>query len=816
MKSTLYIIYAAMLVSIGMVSTAFAQTDNANATVSGSLLDEQDKPLGFATASLLNAKDSTIVKGTLSNEAGVYVFDHLKTGSYLVKVTSVGYQKAVSQPFAITPTSDKVVLPKIKLQTGSHNLNAVSITAAKPLIEHTIDRTIMNVENSVLAAGNNAMEILERAPGVSVDKDDNISLKGKQGVTVMINDKLTYLTSAQLATLLRSTDGATIQSIEIISNPSAKYDAAGNSGIINIKLKKNKQVGTNGTVIVGAGYGKYFKDNASLTLNHKEGNLNVFGTFSHNDNKRSQNINIKRVVTDSLGHQTFFNQHTSFPQNSHNNSYRVGADYDISSKNTIGFVVSGYFNNETDNNDNTTYIGPNFTKVDSSLRTISNIAQKYHNIAVNLNDSFKLDTSGQQLNIDLDYSKFNNNVDSRYYTDFFLADGSTQHPMAFLGNLTPSAIDIHTAKVDYSLPISKTLKFEAGAKLSDVKTDNDLQQSIIENDSYESINHFVYDEKIDAGYVNFNKTYKSFSVQAGLRAEYTKSIATGDSLNVTQVVSRHYLNFFPSLFIDHTINDKNEINFSYSRRIDRPQYDALNPFVYHLDPYTYQKGNPYLKPQYTDNFEFNYTYNKNLTVTLGYSRTTDVIVQVPGTDPLTKVSFVSQQNLQTQNAYNLNIYSPYTITKWWEGNVNITAFYLGFKSNGLEGGNLDAGRFAYQARATETFTPINAYKIELTGDYQSALTYGLFYVKPQYSVDAGIRHSFNKKASVKFSVSDIFNTRTNNVTSNYQENNLIINQKNESRIARLTFTYNFGSNKIHARQHQTGADEEKNRVKGGN
>ena len=817
MRSSLpKIIYAIILIITGMGGTALAQTASQTGIVSGTLLDEQNKPLGYATAILLNAKDSTLVKGTLSNETGLYVFDHLKPGSYIVKATSVGYERALSQPFIITETKKKVVLPQIRLKAGSHNLKAVSVTASKHLIEHTIDRTVMNVENSVLAAGNNALEILERAPGVSVDKDDNISLKGKQGVTVMLNDKLTYLTSAQLATLLRSTDGSTIQSIEIITNPSARYDAAGNSGIINIKLKKNRQTGTNGSLTAGAGYGKSWKDNSSLNINHKEGNLNIFGTFSHNDNKRTQNIGIKRVITDSLGNTTYFNQRSSLPQTNHNNSYRIGADYDMSTKNTVGFVVSGYFNSELDDNDNFTNIGPNFTRVDSSLHTLSTINQTFHNFAVNLNDSFKIDTNGQQLNIDLDYSKFKNSSVARYNTNFFLADGSPQRDQEFLGNLSPSVIDIHTAKADYSTPLTKTVKLEAGVKLSDVKTDNDLRQSIVDNGQFESVNHFMYDEKIDAGYLNLNKTYKKFSIQMGLRAEYTSSKATGDSLNVVQVIKRHYLNLFPSVFLNQTLSDKNEISFSFSRRIDRPGYDALNPFVYHLDPYTYQKGNPYLKPQYTNNFEFNYIYNKSLTVTLGYSRTTDVITDIPGTDPATKASFVTSENLQTQNSYNLNIYSPYTITKWWEGNVNFTGFYLGFKSKGLQGGNLDDGRYAYQVRATETFTPAASYKIELTGNYQSRLVYGLFNVKPQYSVDAGIRRSFaSKKLNIKISVSDIFNTLRNDVSTNYQSNNLLITQKNETRIARLTLTYNFGSNKIQAREHQSGADEEKGRVKGG-
>jgi iron complex outermembrane recepter protein len=817
MKAILYKLYFTFLLIIAATGITLGQNAAQSAIVSGSLLDEQGKPMIYATASLLNAQDSSIVKGAISNEAGVYTFEHIKTGHYIIKASTVGYEKAVTQPFAITDNSAKVTLQPLKMQPGNRNLNTVSITAAKPLIERKIDRTVMNVENSVLAAGNSAMDILERAPGVSIDKDDNISLKGKQGVTVMINDKLTYLTSAQLATLLRSTDGTTIQSIEIITNPSAKYDAAGNSGIINIKLKKNKRTGTNGSVTLGAGYGKYGKDNETLQLNHKEGNLNIFGSFSHNDNKRFQDIGIKRITTDSTGKATYFNQFSNLPQTNHNNSYRFGADYDLSTKNTIGFVINGYFNTEDDNNDNRTNIGPNFTQVDSSLRTVTAIHQSYNNFAVNLNDTYKIDTAGQQLSADIDYSKFKNNSTAQYVTDFFLADGSQQHPQAFLGNLTPSNIDIRTAKVDYTYPITKSVKFESGVKLSDVKTDNDLMEKLAAADAYLSTNHFIYDEKVDAGYVNLSKDYKNSSVQAGLRAEYTSSNATGDSLNVVQTISRHYLDFFPSLFINHTFNDKNEISISYSRRIDRPQYDNLNPFVYHLDPYTYQKGNPYLKPQYTNNFEFAYTYNKNLNITLGYSRTTDVITELPGADPVTKVAFVTQQNLQIQNSYNLNIYSPYAIAKWWEGNVNFTGFYLGFKSNGLEGGNLNRGQAAYQIRTTQTFTPIAGFKAELTGNYQSALTYGLFYVKPQYSTDVGISHSFaNKKANIKFSVSDIFNTRRNDVTSNYQTINLDIMQRRESRIARLTLTYNFGNNKIKARQHQTGADDEKGRVKGAN
>jgi len=816
MKPTIRKIYYTLLLLILSAGFTIAQTSQP-ANVSGELLDEQGKPMPYATASLLNAQDSSIVKGVITNENGVYTFDHIKTGKYIIKASNVGYEKVVSQPIVVADNASNITVPRLKMQPNNRSLSTVSITASKPLIERKVDRVVMNVENSVLAAGNSAMDILERAPGVTVDKDDNISLKGKQGVTVMLNDKLTYLTSAQLATLLRSTDGNTIQSIEIISNPSAKYDASGNSGIINIKLKKNKQTGTNGSLTAGTGYGAFWKDNSTLQLNHKEGNLNVFGSFSHNDNKRIQDIGIKRVITDGTGAVTYFRQTSPFTESDHNNSYRLGADYDLSSKNTIGFVINGYFNSEQDGIDNRTYIGPNFTQVDSSLRTVSGVHQTYNNIAVNLNDTYKIDTAGQQLSIDLDYSKFKNNSTSRYITDYYLANGDIQHPEAFLGNLTPSVIDIHTAKVDYANPLTKSLKLESGLKFSDVKTDNDLTEKLAETDPYVSTNHFIYDERIGAGYINLNKSFKNYSVQAGLRAEYTNSTAKGDSANVVSNIPRHYFDLFPSVFINHTINDKNEISLSYSRRIDRPQYDNLNPFVFHIDPYTYQKGNPYLRPQYTNNFEFNYTYNKSITLTLGYSRTTDVITEIPGTDPATKVSFITQDNLQIQNAYNANLYAPYTITKWWEGNVNLTAFYLGFKSNGLEGGNLDRGQTAYNIRTTQTLTPVKGYKMEITGHYQSDLTYGLYDVKPRYSVDAGISHSFaNKKLNVKLAMNDIFNTLRNDVSSNYQSTNLDITQKRESRVTRLTLIYNFGNNKIKAREHESGADDLKGRVKGAN
>ncbi|WP_259067042.1 TonB-dependent receptor domain-containing protein [Mucilaginibacter sp. X4EP1] len=782
--------------------------------VSGSLTDDQNKPVDYASVSLVRVSDSTVVKGTLSNETGLYVFENINPGNYLVKVTSVGYTKASSQPFYVADGAPAIVVPVLIMHQGSHSLQTVTITASKPLIEHQADRVVMNVENSILAAGNSAMDILERAPGVSIDKDDNISLKGKQGVTVMVNDKLTYLSADQLATLLRSTDGNTIQSIEIITSPSAKYDAAGNSGIINIKLKQNKQSGTSGSVSVSAGVAKGVKlmDDNTINLNHKEGNLNVFGTFSHSDPSRVSDISLDRIINNNSNGLTYFDQQSHPQSYSHNNAYRLGADYETSHENTVGFSVSGYDNSSNVNNNNNTKIQSTPAGIpDSLVNTKSDQRNTNKNLAININDKLKLDTNGQELSADLDYVKYNNNTFTQYTNDFFFSDGDTQHPQQVLTNRTPSNIDIRTAKIDYVKPLDKTTKLEAGVKYSNVKTDNNLQVQVLNNGNFindtTQSNHFIYTEKITAGYLNLNKQMDNTSVQLGLRSEYTQS---NGNLIGRNTVNRDYINFFPNVFINHTLDSKNELSLSYSRRIDRPGYADLNPFTYFLDPYTFIQGNPFLNPQNTDNYQASYTYNKTINVSLGYSHTSNVITFVVLTSG--DKTFDTGRNLNAYNVYNMDFNTPYTITKWWSGNVDFNGFYQQYKADTLAGSRVNKSNVAFEVKATETFLFYN-FKGELTGNYNSANIEGVSAIKPYYGVDAGVSRSFDhKKLNMKLSVSDIFDTRRFGVSSQ-EFSNFIFSQRSNTRVARLTATYNFGNSKVKAITHTSGADDEAGRVK---
>jgi len=789
---------------------AFAQVTQPATKLSGKLVNDQGAAIDYATVSLLNASDSTIVKGTLTDEAGNYSLENIKPGNYIIKATNIGYAKTVTAPFAIEPGKDQHVVPDIKMSAAAKALSAITITATKPLIEQKTDRMVMNVENSILAAGNTALEILQRAPGVTIDKDDNISLKGKQGVTVMINDKLTYLSAQELATLLRSTDGSTIQSIEIISNPSAKYDASGNSGIINIKLKKNKLNGTNGSVTAAAALASKFRESQNLNINHKQGNLNLFGSLSHGDIPSNRTMDLNRI-THETGDTNYFMQHTTMPQVYHYNNFRVGADLDITSQHTIGIVVSGNSNKEHDLNYNQTKIGSAMNVVDSALNTNSEIRQTFSNLAVNLNDRLKLDTLGQTLSVDLDYSKFKNNSKAGYTTYYFLPDGTVQHDPELLRNETPSDIEIRSAKVDYAKPLTRKLKFETGAKFSSVKTDNDLRAEKFDGTDYANdttrSNRFIYTEKISAGYVNFNQEYKNGSVQLGVRAEYTQS--NGNLLGSTPV-DRSYLNFFPSLFVSQSLGKKHDLNFSYSRRIDRPNYGDLNPFVYYLDPYTFNQGNAFLKPQYTNNFELAYVYNKSINVSIGYSKTTDAITEIILTQG--NKSFQTNLNLATQTNYNINVYVPYTVAKWWTGNANFNGFYMGFKSDDVNNSDINDGRRAFVFKTTQTFS-FGATKGEIMLDYRSPLTYGIYEMHARKNISAAVSQNLmDKKLNVKFGVDDVFNIFRNDIDSYQLGNNFTIRQKNDSRVFRLTATYNFGNAKIKAREHRTGAEEESNRT----
>lgn len=794
-----------------------AQVQAKQSSITGKILDENQEILPYVSVNLHQVNDSSLVESAQTNEGGVFLFSKVAIGSYYIKIDLIGYQKSISPPLILDAVHQNRNIGVIVIQTMAKQLNTVDISVKKPLIERKDGTMIINVSTSPLAAGSTAMEILSRVPGVTLAHDGHVILRGKPGVSIMIDGKLTYLSSAQLANLLRATSGNTIQTIEIISNPSAKYDARGTGGIINIKLKKNTSFGTNGTLTLGAGFGKYHKSDAGISLNHRSGAFNIFGNFNYANHKQYENLLLTRSIA-ANDERTFFDQKAKEVSSRKNNNYKAGIDYFINDNNIIGFMMNGYVNNYDGNSKISTIIGNQPGRIDSTVLGQNLFKGRYKNQTYNLNYKSVLDTSGQELNADLDFSQVRNTESANYNNDFSDASGIAYRLPYIFRNFSPSKINILAGKLDYTLPFRNKMKVETGIKSSYVNTDNDFrsEQQLDKawtNDDSQS-NRFLYKENVNAAYVNLHKDFNSTTFQIGLRTELTHT--EGKSITLQDEVVRNYIDFFPSLSINQNLSKDNVIGFSYSRRLDRPDYRSLNPFIYFSDLYTMSQGNPTLKPQYANSFELTYGHKK-LNISVGYIRTKDVITTTLLTDTIKKTILLYDQNLASRRTFSATISSPVNLTDWWSTNNDITIYNSRFASPELMGMPFKNEKTTFELSTIHTFKFSSTVNAELSADYTSSQVYGTYVAKPIYGLDLGINKSFaSEKANIKLGINDLFNQRQIKIKSAIPAQDYRLAQKQESRIFRLTFTYNFGSNTIKAaRSRSNSSSVEQGRVKSG-
>jgi hypothetical protein len=803
-----------------VMTTAIAQTP-VKGKVHGVVIDQAQMPSEFVTILLLKAKDSTLVKGVITNDHGKYEFDNVAEGGYRVATSLVGYKKIYSETFTIDAANTEIQVKTLTMVEEAKNLNEVKVVAKKPFIEQEIDRTVVNVENSIVASGSTALEVLEKAPGVTIDRqNDNIQLKGKSGVIVMIDGKQTYLSGQEVANLLKNTPSDNIEKIEIITNPSSKYDAAGNVGIINIRMKKNKNFGTNGTAIAGAGYGRFEKANASLNLNHRVGKINAFGNYSYFHNRRFQENSLDRVIPYN-GKITYFDQSSYRPNRFDGHTFRTGVDYFINKKSTIGVLATGFINDwRQDNGINHSIISNELHEITLKPTTDVSVKNKWSNLTGNVNYKYDFDGKGRELTSDLDYSRFNGQSFNNLSTTYTNASDSIVQPTAKVRNDMPSTIDIWAFKSDYAHP-TKIGKWETGVKTSFVNSDNNLTYEDFVDGHWvfnpKQSNQFKYTENINAAYVNFSgKLNKKTSIQAGLRLENTHS--RGNSVTLNKIVDRNYTNLFPTMFISRQVDTNNVLNLSFSRRIDRPNYQNLNPFRFYLDPYTYQQGNPYLKPQFTNSFQLTHVYKGKFSTSLGYSRTTDVIVnEVPGQIAEENITFVTTDNLATQDNVSLTVSFPVAVNKWWNMQNNISGNYNKYDSPYL-GAQYNVSFVSYNVYTSQNFVIAKGFSAELAAWYNSKNVYGFYRAQPMGAFSIGLQKTLmNGKASLKLNVNDPFWLNKFEGRANYQDINFRVRARWESRIARLTFTYRFGNQNVKAaRQRSTSTEAERNRAGGGN
>lgn len=799
-----------------------AQTNNPGA-ISGNIKDGgNQKIIDAASISLLSSKDSSVVKTAVADKEGKFIFENIRNGNYLLMATSIGHSKTYSPAFTISASSPAFNAGTLQLVPVEKSLAGVTVVAKKPFIERKADKTVLNVESSISSTGSTALEVLEKAPGVTVDKDGNVSLKGKQGVLIMVDGKQTYLSGPELTNMLRNMSANQLEQIEVMTNPSAKYDASGRSGIINIKTKKNKQKGFNGSASTAYTQGIYSKTSNSLNLNYKNGKLNMFSTLSANYRNNFQQLDIyRRYLNTDKTTKAIFEQ-TSFT-NKHGGNYnaKAGLDYSLSTRTTIGLVVSGVTNPFAQTGENTSYLKGSSGTLDSIVSARNSEHSKWKNGSVNLNFRHQFDSTGREITADVDYLTYNSNKDQFFSNYSYTAGWSLKNSDVLLGEL-PSAIHIFSAKTDYTQPLKKGAKFEAGLKTSYVNTDNTAGYFNLvgntKNPDYDKTNRFDYKENINAAYVNFNKEMKKWSLQTGLRLENTnyEGYQYGNPQRRDSSFSRSYTSLFPTVFVGYNPSEKNQFSFSYGRRINRPDYEDLNPFLFFLDKYTYGAGNPFLKPMYSHVLEMSHTFKQFLTTTVNYSYTKDLFNEM--FEQKDFATIVRQGNYGHMNDASVSVSVQKAVTKWWNTMVYTEGKYNQFSGILSSGDAINTHATTFLANINNQFKFSKGWSAELSGWYRTKGIEGQIAIKALGQLNAGVQKQVIKnKGTIKLAVNDILKTRNPQGDINFQSTEARFRQYGDNRVATISFSYRFGKPIKGVQKRKTGgAGDEQNRVKGGN
>jgi iron complex outermembrane receptor protein len=795
------------------ISYCFAQVKYP-ASINLTVNDDIGKPAEGVTALLFKTGKTTVYRTAVSDQTGKIHIENIEIGDYTLNLTMVGFEKYSFEKFNLSADQPVITLPTVKLHTVAKGLNEVIVEAKKPFIEKKFDKLIVNLENSIVASSGTLLEALEKAPGVVTNQESSISLNGKQGLIVMIDGKPTPLGGADLINYLKSIPATSVEQLEIMTNPSSKYDASGNAGMINIKLKKDQRFGFNGSLALNYGQGVYSKPSGSFNMNFRNKKWNFFGNYAHSEPLGFTTFDINRKFFSGGAVQSVFDQRSFIKQPLKNDVGKIGTDFFLSKKTTIGFI-STYVNSRGDRNGST---NSNITDPNGSLlsttKNNNSLNDSRDNFFLNVNLKQDLGSKGKELTVDVDYGRFSSDNLQKSITDIFNASG-TPTSADYLRTDQFGNLSVKSIKADYTNPISKTDKFEAGFKSSIVTTDNDIQfltgapgSEILDKSRS---NHFIYEENINAAYMNYGKQFKTTDIQIGLRAEHTNT--DGTQLSTGQSFSRNYVSFFPTMFLNQKLDKLNQLSLSYRKSIDRPTYRQLNPFRIFVDPYTYVVGDPQLKPMISNNFELSYTLNSKYIFTAAYSHTKDVITDIFVQDDVTRISNQIPANLQTFKQYSISANIPFQVKKGINSNLNTSLFQDTYTSP-LQGGNLTNQYYSWSVNMNNSFVLGKGWSAELNGLYNSKVAYGLFTIRNLAAVSAGIQKTTtNKMSTFRLSGSDLFSTNHIAVLVKYQNMDFYTDRRWDSRVLSFSYTQRFGKNTVaQSRRRNTGVEDEKRRA----
>lgn len=788
-----------------------------NGNVKGKVTDKTGSPLAGVNVVMLLDSNKKLAKAELTDDRGEYSISNMADGVYVLKATLFGYDNYTSDQ--ITVSGGDVNVPVIVMKEKDNTLNEVSVQSTKPLIEIRSDKIIVNVENSIVNAGSSAMEVLSRSPGVNVDQNDNISLKGRQGVQIWIDGKQTPMSGQDLANVLKSMPASAIDKIELISNPGARYDAEGVAGIINIKTKKDQRLGLNGSVNGSYAQGVYPKYGGGFSMNYRNKKVNINANYNYNKRVGFNHLKLYRQFYNGEDRLYAYNQnnYTVFPFETHGAS--LGLDYSISKKTTVGASVNGNlggFLSRANNFTNTEGEESNVKLYD--FYTKGSNDSKWNNYAINGFLRHTFDSSGKELSIDIDHAAYRSHSNQNFTTNYvdYDTDNANNIPDYIQETDLKGHTQIRAFKADYTNPLKNNARFETGVKTTYVTADSDPKYYDKSSGTpmldMSRTNHFIYYENINAAYVNYNKEWTKWGMQLGLRMENTNAI--GDQITMKQRFDMSYVQLYPSLAFTYHLPKEHDMNLTLSRRIERPNYEQLNPFKFFIDKTTYREGYPYLYPASSYSAELSHIFKQRFITTFTYSYALNHITEViQPSDVEDSVTVQTNKNIKHMTFIGLSGSYNTQITKWWNNVSNINIFHAQYVGN-IANTPLNNGSFALQLYTTNSFVLGKDLSSELSLNYQGKQIYGYMDVNPVWSLNFGLQKNFLKKTlTVRLNAQDIFWRGFPSATSTYNNYKEDFVARRDTRQFSVAVTYRFGKKTVAPVRRRTGgAEDEKNRA----
>jgi len=775
----------------------------AQQSLNGMVSDEAGKPLDAATVTL--SQNGQVINNQLADQ-GRFSLGKLNSATYQLSVTLMGYKPIVRQ-FSMPKDS-----LKLTMQNENQQLKEVAITFRKPTIERKVDRVVFNVENSPIASGGTVYEALTKAPGVKANSDGSI-MAGNKTVTIYIDDKPVRLSAEDLAAYLQSLPAENISKIEVMSNPSSRYDAQGGA-VINIVSKKIKSDGFNANLNAAYIRGKRDSYRGNGIFNYRKDKLNVFGTYGYTDR------NIQRDLTNYTIYQTpdayaYWDRSRLTRSDNEAHNYKVGVDYNLTDNQVAGILVTGSNAINSSESNGLTNIYNNYRPATDSVLHTTNRNQGHTNqYSFNLNYKIKLDTAGQSLNVDLDYVPFNSANTQQVDNLSVLPDGSLGSAPYHIRTPATQKINIWSGKIDYDYKLGKVWTLESGLKYTSIVSENHF--NFFNTAGAEPVfdearsDYFRYTEKTGAAYTSISAELGKWSFKGGLRAENTST--KGYSVSLDSLNKNTYLRLFPTAFITYKLSEDQVFGINYARRIDRPGYMQLNPAKSYSTPYSYQNGNPFLRPVIFNSLELSYTLKKNYTITGVYTLTNDLASNVTVQDNVTKTFYDTQQNLGNIRDIGLQLSAVNHPFSWWE--INNYAEGNSRRQQALYLNGAYENSFYYYLKSTHAFTisKNNGLKAELSGWYLSPVQQGSLHIARTYDVSAGIsKPVLNKQGTIRLTAADIFYKNPYKIDVNYLDQRNGLYQQNDTRNITVSFSYKLGKSVAEARKRQTASEDERRR-----